>query len=126
MNTAQRLFLLTCSLTLTGFAGAVLSSPASASGAGAATGAPGIQARYEKLCASCHASDGKGNPKKATVLKIDAARLDLSREEAKGLSRDEKKAILLEGREKMPAYAKKLKPEEVEPMLDYVAELAGK
>ena len=76
------------------------------------------KATYDKACASCHGADGKGNPDKAKLLKIDVATLNLGRAETAGASRDELKKILLEGKAKMPAYAKKLKPEEVDPVLD--------
>src|SRR5262245_33450735 len=82
------------------------------------------KATYDKTCASCHGADGKGNPDKAKVLKIDAALLNLGRPEGKDLSRDQLKQILLDGKEKMPAYGKKLKPDHVDPVLDYTSGLA--
>ena len=82
------------------------------------------KAVYEKTCASCHGPDGKGNAEKAKVLKLDPASLNLGRPEGKDLSRDQLKQILLDGKEKMPAYAKKLKPDEVDPVLDYTIGLA--
>ena len=46
------------------------------------------KATFDKMCASCHGADGKGNPDKAKVLKIDAALLNLGRPETKDTSRD--------------------------------------
>jgi mono/diheme cytochrome c family protein len=91
----------------------------------AAASAEDAKPAYDKMCASCHGADGTGNPAKAKVLKIDPELLNLGRPEAAGLSRDELKDRLLNGKAKMPAYAKKLKAEQVEPMLDYVMQLAA-
>lgn len=91
--------------------------------AAAAEGGADVQAKYDKMCKSCHAENGKGNPVKAKILKIDAAKVDLTREEATKMSRDDMKKILLGGKDKMPAFEKKLAPEEVDPMLDLVQKL---
>jgi mono/diheme cytochrome c family protein len=85
---------------------------------------PTAKTNYDKMCKSCHGDDGRGNPAKAKALKIDAEKLNLGREEAAHLSRDELSEILLKGKAKMPGYEKKLKPEEVGPLLDYVSGLA--
>jgi mono/diheme cytochrome c family protein len=78
---------------------------------------------YEKHCASCHGADGKGVEKKAKVLKIDVATLNLGRDEVANQSRDEKKKITLEGKGKMPSYEKKLAAGEVDPVMDYTMTL---
>jgi mono/diheme cytochrome c family protein len=90
----------------------------------AAAGAHPAQATYDKMCKSCHGADGAGNPARAKMLKIDEAKLNLGREESAKLTRDDLKKVLLDGKEKMPAYGKKLKPDEVDPMVDLVTELA--
>jgi cytochrome c6 len=82
------------------------------------------KATFDKTCASCHGADGKGNPDKAKVLKIDAAKLNLGRDETKDFSRDKLKEIVTNGEAKMPAYGKKLKADEVDPVLDYAIGLA--
>jgi mono/diheme cytochrome c family protein len=82
------------------------------------------KATYDKMCASCHGADGKGNAEKAKVLKVDAALLNLGRPEGKDLDRDKLKQILVDGKGKMPPYGKKLKPDEVDPVLDYSLGLA--
>jgi mono/diheme cytochrome c family protein len=71
------------------------------------------------MCASCHGADGHGSAAKATTLKIDAKLLDLGRAEAKGISRAEKRTILVDGKGKMPGYGKKVAAEEIDPLLDY-------
>jgi mono/diheme cytochrome c family protein len=81
------------------------------------------KAPYDKQCASCHGADGKGNEAKAKVLKIDPATLNLGRDEVANQSRDEKKKITAEGKGKMPAYAKKLQPAELDAVTDYTMSL---
>ena len=82
------------------------------------------KATFEKMCASCHGADGRGNAEKAATLKLDAALLNLGRPESAKIARDELKKILLEGKEKMPKYGKKLKADEQDPVLDYAMQLA--
>lgn len=77
---------------------------------------------YQRRCASCHGADGSGNAKKAKALKIDAALLTLGRPEA-DMSHDVWRQILLEGKNDMPAFKNKLKPSEVDPLLDYTIRL---
>jgi mono/diheme cytochrome c family protein len=76
------------------------------------------------MCKSCHGENGRGVAAKATVLKIEPKLLDLARPEAATLTLDERREALLHGKGKMPAYGKKLKPEEIDPLLAYAAELA--
>lgn len=78
---------------------------------------------YEKMCASCHGADGKGNAAKAKVLKLDPALLNLGRDEVKDQTKEQKKAILADGKERMPAYAKKLTPAELDSVIDYTMTL---
>lgn len=93
---------------------------------GAAPAAPREpQAIWDKLCKSCHGENGKGNPEKAKTLKIDATLLDLGRAGTETLTREELKTILLEGKEKMPSYKTKVKPEEVDPLLDLAEKIAA-
>lgn len=85
------------------------------------------QAIYDKLCVSCHAADGKGNPEKAKTLKIDPILLNLGRRtEEDKLTKEQTKEITLHGKDKMPAYEKKLKAEEVDPLVDFVYDLSAK
>jgi cytochrome c6 len=95
---------------------AVLSIPALAFADGKAT--------YDKSCASCHGADGTGNASRAKMLKIDAATLNLGRPESAKLTRDELKEVVVTGKGKMPAYGKKLKAEEIDPVLDHALSLA--
>ena len=84
------------------------------------------QKLYEKQCASCHGKDGKGNEKMAKMFKVDPKLLDLLSEEV-GQDTDEMliKAIA-DGKNKMPAFSKKMKPEEMKEMVGYLRSLAPK
>ncbi len=79
---------------------------------------------YDRLCKSCHGADGKGNEAKAKILKIDAERMNLGRAEAAGRTKEQTKDIVSKGKDKMPAYEKKLKPEEIDPVVEYAMGLA--
>ncbi len=87
--------------------------------------APSGQATYERLCKSCHGLDGRGNAVKAQALKLEPQLLDLARPEAAKLTREERSEILLKGKGKMPAYGAKLKPEEIEPLLEHAEGLVS-
>lgn len=82
------------------------------------------QAIWDKLCKSCHGADGKGVAAKAKTLKIDATLLDFSREGADKLTVEEKKTLLLEGKDKMPAFKTKVKAEEIDPLLELADKIA--
>ena len=88
----------------------------------AAQDSPG-KAVYTKSCASCHGADGKGNEAKAKALKIDPASLNLGRDEVAGQSKADKRAVTAAGKNKMPAYEKKLSAEELDQVSDYVMTL---
>ena len=81
------------------------------------------KAIYDKSCASCHGADGRGNADKAKLLKIDAATLNLGRDEVASQTKDEKKAITMNGKARMPAYGKKMSEADVDSAMDYVMEL---
>jgi mono/diheme cytochrome c family protein len=82
------------------------------------------KATYDKMCASCHGADGRGNEAKAKVLKLDPATLNLGRPESAAMTRDQLKEVLVKGKAKMPSYEKKLAADDVDPVLDYSIELA--
>jgi mono/diheme cytochrome c family protein len=112
-------------LALGGGSIALLAATAPPSEARAEETAPrDAQAIWDKLCKSCHGVDGKGNPKKAKTLKIDATLLDLGREGTDKVTVGEMKTILLEGKDKMPSFSTKVKPEEVDPLLELAKKIA--
>ena len=57
------------------------------------------KAAYDRACKSCHGSDGTGNPKIAAAMKVDIR--DLGSNEVQGVSDEQLKAIITEGKGKM-------------------------
>jgi mono/diheme cytochrome c family protein len=53
-------------------------------------------------------------------MKIDPNLLNLGAPEFASLGRDQAKSIILQGKGKMPAFQKTIKPEDVDPLVDYV------
>jgi mono/diheme cytochrome c family protein len=89
----------------------------------AAAGQPG-QDVFERRCQSCHGADGRGVATKAKSLGIDAALLSLGRKDVPQ-ARDAMRAIVADGKDDMPAFGRKLKPAELDAVLDYTRQLAN-
>ncbi len=79
---------------------------------------------YDKMkCSGCHGKDLKGNPPMAKMLSVDAQKLDLAKAATTAKDTD-LKGVLEKGKQKMPAYGKKLKPEEIDSLVAYIRSLA--
>ncbi len=78
------------------------------------------KATYDKLCASCHAADGKGNPGMAKTMKG----LDIVGKDTQAKKDDQLLKVIVEGEGKMPASGKNLSKEEQANVLAYVRSLA--
>jgi mono/diheme cytochrome c family protein len=76
------------------------------------------KATYDKLCASCHGADGKGNPAMAKTMGEKG--LNLTTKEAQGKKDDELLKIITQGEGKMPASGKNLSKQEQTDVLTYV------
>ena len=57
------------------------------------------KAAYDRACKSCHGSDGTGNSKIAAAMKVDIR--DLGSKEVQGVSDEQLKAIITDGKGKM-------------------------
>jgi mono/diheme cytochrome c family protein len=79
------------------------------------------KATYDKLCASCHGADGKGNPAMAKAMGEKG--LNLTTKDAQSKKDDELLKIIVEGRGKMPASGKNLSKQEQTDVLAYVRSL---
>ncbi len=101
---------------LLGGLAAVLIAPA------AMAGDAGGKAAYEKQCASCHGSDGKGNPAMAKVF--GEKQLNIAVKEVADKKDDDIVKIMLEGKGKMPASGKTLSPADQKAVAAYVKSLA--
>ncbi len=79
-------------------------------------------ALYEAKCAACHGADGKGE---TTMGKANKLR-DLGSPDVQKQTDAELTAIIESGKNKMPAYSKSLKPDQVKELLTYIRSLAKK
>src|SRR5438270_11577313 len=77
---------------------------------------------YKANCAMCHAADGSGNSASGKALKAK----DLRSDEVQKKSDAELIDGISKGQGKMPAFGKKLKPEQIQQLVSYVRQLAKK
>ncbi|MFZ0522053.1 MAG: cytochrome c [Candidatus Acidiferrales bacterium] len=75
-------------------------------------------ATFKTKCASCHGADGKGK----AALKTQ----DLGSAAVQNMSDAELSAITTNGKGKMPAYGKSLKPDQIQDLVAYIRSLAKK
>jgi len=75
-------------------------------------------ATFKAKCASCHGADGKGKE----ALKTQ----DLASENVQNMSDAELTNITANGKGKMPAYGKSLKPDQIKDLVVYIRSLAKK
>lgn len=78
---------------------------------------------YDKKCTTCHGKDGKGNRAMLKTLKVNASLLDLLDKETLDKSDEELISIISKGINKMPAYGKALKDEEIKDVISYIRSL---
>lgn len=79
------------------------------------------KATYDKLCASCHGADGKGNPAMAKTLGEKG--LNLTTKDAQSKKDDELLKVITQGEGKMPASGKNLSKQEQTDVLAYIRSL---
>lgn len=77
---------------------------------------------YQMKCVACHAADGSGTSPAGKALKVK----DLRDPDVQKQSDADLTAIISKGKEKMPAYEKMLKPDEIKGLVAEVRELAAK
>jgi mono/diheme cytochrome c family protein len=80
------------------------------------------KATYDKLCASCHAADGKGNP--GMVKAMGEKGLNIVTKEVQAKKDDDLLKVIVEGAGKMPASGKNLSKQEQKDVLTYTRSLA--
>lgn len=97
------------------FAGAVLlSTTASAQGS--------AEKNYAAKCATCHGADGHANVPAGKALKA----RDFHAPEVQAQTDADMTAIIAKGKNKMPAYEKQLKENEIKDLVEYVRALGKK
>lgn len=79
----------------------------------------GGEALYKTKCAGCHGPDGKGQ---TTMGKANNIR-DLGSADVQKQSDDDLSGIIENGKGKMPAYGKSLKPDQIKDLVAYIRTL---
>lgn len=77
---------------------------------------------YKAKCAACHGADGKGETAMGRANKL----RDLGSADVQKQSDEELATIITNGKGKMPAYGKSLKPDQVKELVTYIRSLAKK
>ena len=77
---------------------------------------------FTTKCTLCHAADGSGSSPTGKALKAK----DLKSDEVQKASDEDLTTIITNGKGKMPAFGKKLKPEDIQALVAYVRSLAKK
>ena len=77
---------------------------------------------YQMKCVACHGADGVGGTPAGKALKV----TDFHDPDVQKMSDADLTTIIAMGKNKMPAYGKTLKPEEIKGLVAYVRELGGK
>ena len=77
---------------------------------------------YKAKCASCHGADGKGETPAGKATKA----RDFCSEDVNKETDEEWTAILVKGKNKMPAYDKKLSESEIKEVVAYIRSLCKK
>jgi cytochrome c6 len=100
---------ITTIVALAGFV--LLSVPAQGQGGG--------EALYKSKCAGCHGADGKGQTAMGKANNI----RDLGSADVQAQSDDAIAGIIGDGKGKMPAYGKSLKPDQIKDLVAYIRTL---
>lgn len=82
----------------------------------------GAASVFKSNCALCHADDGSGNSPAGKALQAK----DLRSEETQKKTDAELTQIITNGRNKMPAFGQKLKPEQIQQLVVYMHQLGKK
>jgi mono/diheme cytochrome c family protein len=75
---------------------------------------------YKAKCAMCHGPDGKGETATGKAMKAGS----FAAPEVAKMSDDELASAIAKGKNKMPAYEKSLKPDQIKGLVAYIRSLA--
>jgi len=81
-----------------------------------------VEKIYKTNCVLCHAADGSGNSTSGKALRAK----DLASSEVQKQSDAELTEVIVKGKGKMPAFEKKLKPDDIKQLVAYVRALPTK
>ncbi len=76
-------------------------------------------ATYREHCAACHAANGAGDTMLGKNLKL----RPLASPEVQNLSDDELASIISKGKNRMPAYGRKLSPQQISDLVKHIRSL---
>jgi mono/diheme cytochrome c family protein len=110
----QNKIIWSCRLTLVAVFAAALFLSASAKADNAA------ETTYKSKCAGCHGPDGKGETAAGKAMKAGS----FAAPEVAKMSDDDLATAIAKGKNKMPAYEKSLKPEQIKDLVSYIRSLA--
>lgn len=79
-------------------------------------------ALFKSKCVMCHGEDGSGNTPSGKALKAK----DLRSDETQKKSDAEITDVISKGRNKMPAFGQKLKPDQIQQLVVYIHHLSKK
>jgi mono/diheme cytochrome c family protein len=79
-------------------------------------------ALFKSKCALCHGEDGSGNTPTGKALKAK----DLRSDEVQKKSDADLTEVITKGRNKMPPFGQKLKPEQIQQLVGYIRQLGKK
>lgn len=77
---------------------------------------------FKSKCSLCHADDGSGSSATGKALKA----RDLRSQETQVKTDTEIAEVISKGRNKMPAFSQKLKPDQIQGLVAYIRQLAKK
>jgi len=77
---------------------------------------------FKSKCAMCHAEDGSGNSPSGKALKAKDLRSSGTQSTSDAGIAD----MIRKGRNKMPAFGQKLKPDQIQQLVTYIRQLAKK
>jgi cytochrome c6 len=77
---------------------------------------------YKTNCVLCHAADGSGSSASGKAMKAK----DLRSPEVQGKPDAELAEFITQGKGKMPAFGKKLKPDDIKQLVAYIRDMAAK
>jgi mono/diheme cytochrome c family protein len=78
------------------------------------------EATYKAKCAACHGPDGKGETAAGKSMKAGS----FAAPEVVKMSDDDLATAIAKGKNKMPAYEKSLKPDQIKGLVAYIRSLA--
>ena len=78
------------------------------------------EANYNKMCASCHGKNKKGNPAMAKMFKVKPEAMDLTGKVVQGKSDEDLAGVIADGKGKMPSYKATLSGDRIKELVKFL------